>query len=330
VTDEPDRDEEQQVDSLGLTHHLSASRMGMYLRCGMQYAYRYVEGLKEPPGVSMAYGRATHETLAYEHKEQMQRELPSAGEVRDFFDNQVDQHFEEIDLRHPTNQDSRGNPKWTRDDAHDAGGRALAAYTEKVAPAIEPVTVEEPFSIDLPGGVKLVGAIDLRDSSRTVIDHKSGKKSPMGNAAASSDQLTMYALPDLADTARELYEDGMTDADLDDAMGKHGPVVEVALNHLTALKTKSKLTWLPSARTWRSWRTLQQKVVRVAHGIRNENWHPAPEFAWWCSERSCGFWNICPHGANEVHRVMSPLHQIEVAKPKAAKKKAAKKKAAKK
>lgn len=45
--------------------HLSYSQLSMYLRCSMQYYFRYVVGLKERPKVSTSIGKGGHQALEW-------------------------------------------------------------------------------------------------------------------------------------------------------------------------------------------------------------------------------------------------------------------------
>lgn len=48
--------------------HLSPTQIDMYLRCGMQYYFRYVLGIKSPPGVTLVDGSSHHKTLHNNNK----------------------------------------------------------------------------------------------------------------------------------------------------------------------------------------------------------------------------------------------------------------------
>jgi len=43
---------------------LSATRVGMLMRCPRQYEFRYIQGLVRPPGAALVLGRAFHKAMA--------------------------------------------------------------------------------------------------------------------------------------------------------------------------------------------------------------------------------------------------------------------------
>jgi hypothetical protein len=295
----------------------------MYLKCGVQYAFRYLEGLMMPPGAAFAYGKAVHDDTAFIHTHQVKAgEVPSVPEVSDFFDDALDRHWEDVDLKHPSNQAADGTPKLTPDDARKYGQGVLRLYTVTTAPKFRPVKVEEAFRIQIPGKpYSLVGKKDLEEESGRVIDHKSTRKSPSTGVAARSDQLTLYALPALAAAAADEWKRvgeplGMNGRQFDQHMETRGLKVDVALNFLVALKTKVKVMLDASTRTWGAYLRLIQKADEVHEGIRKGVFSAAPEGAWWCSPHWCGFWDVCPYGGQNTNPEMGFLESVEGAFPK--------------
>jgi RecB family exonuclease len=136
--------------------------------------------------------------------------------------------------------------------------------------------LEERFEIKL-DSVKLpiVGYIDLRTSEGTVIDWKTGAKSPSANSADVSEQLTLY---DLA--TRKVH--GITPPRMGNIfarMGANGPII--------------KEFWT-EPRSQEDFDRLENRFGILDKAIENKGpWHPAPAGAWWCAEARCPFYKDC-------------------------------------
>jgi hypothetical protein len=152
--------------------HLSASSIGMLMRCPRQFQHRYLRGEKERPGGALVIGSFFHETLEWNYRQKIDshRDQPLSDAVQYLNDVAIPQVVEE-----------NGGPDWiswdtTFDDARSDAQRITGAYYRQVVPRIQPVVVEEKFSLDVPGvEVPVIGYIDLADTDRT-IDTKTGKQ----------------------------------------------------------------------------------------------------------------------------------------------------------
>jgi hypothetical protein len=152
--------------------HLSASSIGMLMRCPRQFQHRYLRGEKERPGGALVIGGIFHDTLEWNYLQKL--------------DSHVDQPFSDAiqylgDVAVPKIIEENGgvdNVSWdtTFEDARSDASRITAAYYRSVVPRIQPTTVEQKFSIDVPGvEVPVIGYVDVQDAERT-IDTKTGKQ----------------------------------------------------------------------------------------------------------------------------------------------------------
>jgi putative RecB family exonuclease len=164
----------------------------MYLRCPLQYYFRYVCGLKMPPTGDMTLGRTVHGALEdiYRQKIESGQDLP-LDRVCDSFS---DRWENEAQLTLFQGDESAGHLK-------DEGVRLLGVYHSTVAPTVQPAEVEREFLVDTGATeLPLKGYIDLIDSNGTIIDHKTTKRSFPQDAAQKDLQLTAYAM-----AYRQLY-----------------------------------------------------------------------------------------------------------------------------
>lgn len=166
--------------------HLSVTQLKMYLRCPLQYEFRYVNGLKIPPAGVMTLGKSIHSTLEenYRQKIKTKQDLP-LEEWRDYFSDAWDSSVGETQFE----EDEK--PGELKDD----GIKLINAYHSQIAPKIQPASVEREFLIGIDGVEEpLLGYIDLIDDHGCIIDHKiAGRSWPKGREHTDL-QLTAYSL----------------------------------------------------------------------------------------------------------------------------------------
>ena len=225
--------------------YLSVTQMKTYLRCPLQYFFRYVCGVKPPASGSMALGRAIHETLrdAYRQKIETGDDMPEK-EVAGAFESYWEHEAGTASL---TAAES-GN------DLKEEGLRLLQLYEEKVAPEVQPVEVEREFLIDTGAtDLPLKGYIDLIDDQSRIIDHKTAKRSLTADAVERDIQLSAYAL-----AYRTIYGE---------------PESSVRLDVMVRTK-EPKIQQLASTRTDADIARFQRLAEQVERGIRSEVYFP--------------------------------------------------------
>jgi hypothetical protein len=152
--------------------HLSASSIGMLLRCPRQFQRRYLFGEKERPGEGMVVGDFFHETMEWNYGQKILSgtDYPLSDAIQYLHDEAIPRVLEE--------NGGEEEIEWTTTAEiakHDAD-RITSAYYQAVVPRIQPVSVEEKFSIDFDGlEVPVIGYIDTEDADR-ILDTKTGKQ----------------------------------------------------------------------------------------------------------------------------------------------------------
>lgn len=166
--------------------HISVTQVKMFLRCPLQYRFRYMDGLVIPPTSSLTLGKSIHTALEanYRHKIETKHDLPEQT-VLDLFSDRWDKSVGETLFEE---DEQAGSVK-------DDGIRLVTAYHKEIAPQIEPKHVEKEFNLAFDNvSYTLKGVIDLVDTKDTIIDHKTAKRSMAPDDVASDLQLTCYAL----------------------------------------------------------------------------------------------------------------------------------------
>lgn len=262
--------------------HVSPSTLGQAAKCGEQLRFRLQEG-PEPPGFALIRGRAVAESIERNMTAKLNggdpRPLEELGQIaHDAVLRELEVGSVRLDLAEDgevlTFAEARGR---TIDDAVTLA----ALHAHAAAPNILPTAVEarvELSSSRLP--VKLVGVLDLiaedRNGGETIRDAKANGKRPDASSADDSDQLTAYDA---------LYR------------GLRGKAPSgLILDHLV-LPTKTLgpryFEHQAPARTPADFDALAGRIERVVRAVDAEVWIPAPEGAWWCSEKFCGYWSRC-------------------------------------
>lgn len=156
----------------------SHTQVMMYLRCPQQWAYRYLEGLKMPPQASLAQGRAYHVALETNFKQKIasHSDLP-VTEVKEAYAASFDQEIQN-GIEWSPEEKSQG-PAIVAGQLKDQGVLMVEEHHKELAPKIQPVEVEKPFTIEFSNtDWSLDGRIDLIDDGGMIHDHKTTAKSP--------------------------------------------------------------------------------------------------------------------------------------------------------
>lgn len=242
--------------------------------CAMQYYWRYAEEKCMPPGWAAVRGTGAH--AGTEHN--LRHKVYNAG-IAAPLDDVLDKAAMAVELEVNTFGIVADEGQTESSAAGKAKDGAVAMaekhYTD-LAPSIEPVHVERPFLLEIANGeVDLAGTVDCMTADE-VIDLKTSSKTPGGNPADTSIQLTMYSM------AREALDETS---------------VSVRLDYLVGLKKGIKVARFSSTRGHKDYDTLLLRIHEWVRCIKAGIFPPAPHDHWVCQEKYCGYWkDICPYG----------------------------------
>lgn len=243
------------------TPSLSYTQISMYLKCPAQYEYRYVNGFKTPPAVSLVEGSSAHKAVEVNnlHKIRHGEDLPVKQVVECFHD--------EFTTRSPEIEDwSDGGQIITPDVVHDRGPKYLGAYMGKFAPEIAPLSSEREWNVLVAGGIPFISYVDLETESHTW-DYKTvTSRSPYLRATPESSlQLAIYA-----------RLTGRTYA-----------------GYIAFLKDKGEVRTIEGRAPANTWIHAEETILRVARGISAGVFPLTAPDNWACSEKFCGYWDRC-------------------------------------
>lgn len=251
--------------------HLSFSQLNEFMQCGEAYRRRRIEKETSPSNLPMTAGKAFHTGMETMFRLKMDGVKHDDIVESDAADEAMGETWADAPIAALWPQPSAADYKRLQNSMGD-----LADYVFDKYKNLEVAGLEERFeikldSVDLP----IVGYIDIRTKQGTVIDWKTGAKSPSANSANVSEQLTLY---DLA--TRKVH--GITPPQMGNIfarMGADGPIV--------------KEFWT-EPRKKEDFERLENRFKILDTAIANKGpWHPAPAGAWWCAETRCAFWKDC-------------------------------------
>ncbi|MFH1724303.1 MAG: PD-(D/E)XK nuclease family protein [Elusimicrobiota bacterium] len=253
---------------------LHQSGLGMLYRCPKQYEWRYVRGLIMPPGSAAHVGSGTHRAVAADLTAKIEGGALLAEEaVREVARDGVLLAWNEGVL---LTDDERERPEAeVRGEAVDKAVTLATLHHAEVAPSLAPVAVEKSWRLELTGfSHDLAGTTDILEA-RAIRDTKTSAKSPSGNAADTSLQLSMYALAD------KYVRGALPEA--------------IHLDYLVALKNPKAMT-LSTTRDEEDLAAMLERIAAALKQIEAGVFPPCDPASWCCSPRWCGYWGQCPYG----------------------------------
>lgn len=257
--------------------HLSISQLEMFAKCPKQWEYRYVYGIKTPPGVAATVGKGTHAANEKDLRQKMDwGVLMTEDEVKDTAADSLRAAWER---EQPVVRDG----DLTQGQAVDQTVALTSLYHRLLAPKLEPVALERAFLIEIPDlAHDVMGVVDV-ETPTMIRDTKTSKRSPDRDAAARSPQLAAYHLR----------------ATLDGQPGKG-----VALDYLVKNQRPTLVT-VEATPTEDDHNAFLGRVALASQAITAGVFPPTSPSNWWCTQKWCGYWDRCEFGARQ--RVSAPI-----------------------
>jgi putative RecB family exonuclease len=254
--------------------YFSFTQVNMFLRCAMQYQFRYVEGLKVPPSGAMTLGWAVDDGLSENYRQKIvTHEDLVVSDVVGLYEEAFDGRKDETDWR----DDDPGVLK-------DEGVGLVKVYYDEVCPTVQPVEVQETVHVTLDGIEKdFVVIPDIIDDREQIRDIKTSAKSPAKGALDKDMQPTAQALG---------YR-----------VKNEKPEKNIRFDWAVRTK-KPKVVSLETARTEEDIGAFLWRIGQVNAAIEKEQFFPTNPTNWWCSEKWCGYWFQCEGGGKRVERTV--------------------------
>lgn len=252
------------------TPYYSQTRINMALRCMKQYFFRYVEGIKEKPkaaltvGLSIDHGNNVNLTQKIITRKDLDEE-----DVLDA----VSDKFDELSMDTNWDGEDQGLQK-------DLTINLSRMVHRKLAPSINPISVQESFKIITQEPYNLIGVIDYVEDNGTVVDFKTSKR------PYTEDSITRNVQAALYDLAYELTYKTKSSGFRFDVAVKPTKTRNVQIQQVSGKVAESDREWLLNTVN------CIHKAVEAGAEL------PAPDGVWWCCEKWCAYWHRCK-GANK-------------------------------
>ena len=146
---------------------LSASSVVTFLRCGQQWYFAHVAGIKSPPSLRQALGVAAHAAIEVNMRQKIDSTLDlELDDVLDAFSTNYDTEIAEVET-----------PEEDPGDLKDRGVRLMTLHHTEVAPKIQPLWVEQPVQFNV-NNIPYSGIVDVVDDRHRVRDWKTTGQKP--------------------------------------------------------------------------------------------------------------------------------------------------------
>jgi RecB family exonuclease len=242
-------------------------------KCPLQFYFRHILGLKEPPRGAMYVGIAFHHGVEVNLKQKVESQVDLP--VEQVRAETADQWEQLLRRQKPELQEDE-KPGELKDKAI----QCVTVYHETTAPSVMPALVEQRFRCDMPESpYGMSGRVDLIDIDEIIVDHKTSAKKWTAEEASGKVQLNAYEYG-----RRKLT--GKTDT----------PGVQV---HVVVKKKVPEVQRIACPKTVADMQGFESIHRFVSQAVARGDFPPRTD-GWWCSENWCGYWNRCPHGARKA------------------------------
>lgn len=250
---------------------LSVSSLNTYVQCPERWRRRYILREYEPPSGAIVVGKAAHAA-----EQQSDATWIESGEPLDT-EAVLDHFADEFDLAAEDDEVDWGSEKPGA--YKDTGAGALRAYHRDIVPVMAAPERSEREAWLTVDDIELIAYLDVELADGTVVDRKVTKQRFGQDKADRSAQATCYS-------AIRRAEDGEIPGFDFHAMvrGKSKQYAEV----VSTTRTDAQLDWFVQ----RIYDTAQEIEWRT----EADHWAYAPDDAWYCSAKFCGYWAECPGG----------------------------------
>ena len=259
---------------------LSHSGLRTLYQCSMRWKFRYIERAYEPPTGKMIRGTVFGAAETQSDFDWMESGSPLST------DDVLDKYADEW------NALDQGEVNWEGEkpiSIRESGEACLRTYHDELIPSMSrPVAVEREARVAVahPDGtdVEFVAYMDVETEDGRVRDRKVSAAKEWANPEAGQ---------------AKADGDGQPTGYLAVRRAEGDPAAGFDFEVARPLKTPKALR----VSTTRSDEVLDDFLARILNAAdeiawraETETWSYAPEGAWWCSEKSCGYWSQCPGG----------------------------------
>jgi len=251
-------------------YSLSPSKVAMAMRCPMQLWHLLTVGPR-PPGFTMVFGSSYHAGVEVDLQKKIEGENCEVDEMITAFEAEFQDRLCEAE---------RKDGELAASEYFNIGVASIKRHKEAISPQFDPVAVEVPLEVDI-DGFKMRCRIDLIARGMGIVDHKTAWRKWATGREHKEVQPLAYALPFWRKEKKLL----------DFTFSVFYPnIVERKRDCFEFRKTS------PNAKSIEAFAQIVRNV-----GMMMVEERPVPNTSgWWCSEKWCGWWDVCEFGRGRV------------------------------
>lgn len=258
---------------------LHQSHLSMLYKCGEKFRRVVLEGDREPPTTPLVIGTASHQAIAHNLRNKIEKgTLLTREAVQDFSRDAFIKEWQSSPIILNEEEISEGLQK-TRDVSQDSTIAVVTEHHYAIAPKLFPVEVEKAWVLEAPAfPFDLAGMIDIKERYgkvekiiTTIRDNKTRSRDFGQIEVDNSEQFTVYAMA-------AFYIDGV----LPDY------VFQDTLIKPTKGRSAKAISYR-STRTKEDFDVFQRRFEQACRIIEKQAFAPANPTDWWCSKEYCGF-----------------------------------------
>lgn len=255
--------------------HVSPSQLDMYEKCGEQWRRRYVLKEKIPPGIAMLRGSSVHvgAEINFKQKIETHQDLPTKDIVEASVESFDSNSRNGVSF---TEEEMRIGTKKVVGKEKDVVAKSAQVLGDEVVKHYQPAFVEKLHRISLSKERDLVVKLDVATVKDEIMDVKTGRRMSEADARQSV-QMNIYGIAYHGIT-------GKTPQSLihENLVAPLTPTGEVKRNPLrTSLRPQNVDATI-------------RRLNSFLTGLEAGFFKPAPQGAWWCSTKYCGYAWTCP------------------------------------
>lgn len=259
--------------------HLSPTSITMYQRCPVQFYYRYVKGIKKPPGVALLVGSSVHEAAEVDLIAKRDSGSPLEDDVvADYARDALLGRWDEEGVSLDEDEMVLG-PDAVKADAVDEAVSLASVHHDDLVPDLDPDLIEHkaliPIEHETPFDLMVI--LDLVETNNRLSDLKTAgaRRGPSLLQADADASIQLSAYHWQLTRLRGETADSTVGYNV---LRKLSKPKAVRLYTTRNERDHNEVLWLA-----RLVQTAKMKQVFV----------PCPKSSWWCQPRYCGYWDEC-------------------------------------
>jgi hypothetical protein len=256
------------------------SMINSAFKCGEQFRRRYIENEIIPPGIAAGRGTGVHNASKINLRQKIVSKvdlpLPDLKDAaRDGFVNAFK------DGIYLSKEELPEKTKIINEGLEDALV-CTEVYHAHVAPSIIPVSVEEPFKIDVGLALPLAGTMD-HEAGNKIDDLKSSSKKWADGKINEEVQPVLYSF------VKEFLTGVRPDFIYHILISRRGKDGRMTSSDYQAQTYKAED---------RHYAALRARIDSFISLLKAGTFPPSNQNNWWCHEKWCGYFNTCPYVGN--------------------------------